>query len=199
MVNTLEEQMAIALAGEHYEDFERLARQAQAELEAGLRRLAYTAALHRAALWYADQNIPVFPLQPRDKKPFPKSRGFKDATTNHETITAWWERTPTANIGIPTGILFDVIDIDGEQGAISYRTMLRENVVPHLYGAASTGRDCGRHLYIQPTGDGNTAHMLAGIDYRGRGGYVVAPPSVTTRRYDWHIPLDVAGLKAAAA
>jgi len=197
-VTTLDEQMAQALAEERYQDFERIAARAQDELEQTHQRLSAPDALKTAALWYAGQGVKVFPLQPRDKKPFPGSRGFKDATTDREQVAAWWTATPQANIGLPTGLLFDVIDIDGEQGAMSYRQMLLEDMLPLIYGAATTGRDCGRHLYIRPTGDGNGTRILPGVDYRGAGGYVVAPPSVTTRRYDWYLPLNVAALKAAA-
>lgn len=196
-MTTLDEQMAQALAEQRHDDFENLARQAQDELEETHNRLSAPEALLHAARWYAGQGVAVFPLQPRDKRPFPGSRGFKDATTDIEQINTWWRDNPNANIGLPTGLLFDVIDVDGEKGALSYRRMLLEDMVPRIYGAATTGRDCGRHVYIRPTGDGNGAHVMPGIDYRGLGGYVVAPPSITTRRYDWYIPLNIAGLKAA--
>lgn len=161
-------------------------------------RLTAPDALANAARWYAGQGIPVFPLMPGEKKPFPGSRGFKDATTDPDQISRWWTNHPQANIGVPTGGLFDVIDIDGEQGALSYRELRHTDVIPRIYGKATTGRPCSRHLYIAATGDGNSAGVWPGIDYRGAGGYVVAPPSRTTRRYDWEQPLDLAGLKAAA-
>jgi hypothetical protein len=198
-MDDLDRQMADALDQERYDDFERLAGQAQLHLDQTLARLSEPQALREAACWYAGRDIAVFPLQARGKKPFPGSRGFKDATTDREQVLAWWTAHPDANIGLPTGYLFDVIDIDGEQGAISYRKMLAQDALPPVYGRATTGRDCGRHLYIRATGDGNGARIAPGVDYRGTGGYVVAPPSITTRRYDWYQPLDVAGLKAAAA
>lgn len=194
----LDHLMDAALRAERYDEFERLLTQAEklaAEREA---RLAAPEALAAAASWYATQGLPVFPLQPRDKKPFPGSRGFKDATTDAGQIASWWTANPDANIGLPTGGLFDVVDIDGEQGALSYRRILTEDMLPTVYGRATTARARGRHLYIRPTGDGNGASIMPGIDYRGLGGYVVAPPSITTRRYDWYVPLDIAALKAAA-
>jgi hypothetical protein len=45
---------------------------------------------------------------------------------------------------------------------------------------------------VRATGLGNGARIAPGIDYRGRGGYVVAAPSIVDgRRYGWVVPLDL--------
>jgi hypothetical protein len=71
-----------------------------------------------AALAYASAGIQVFPLAPRSKVPLIPARngghGLHDATTNDVIIRSWWAATPRANIGLRTGIGFDVIDLDGE-------------------------------------------------------------------------------------
>lgn len=193
----IEQQLDDALRTLDMDTFHRLGEQADRDVADREARLTAPDALANAARWYAAQGIPVFPLMPGEKKPFPGSRGFKDATTDPAQVNRWWTTHPQANIGLPTGGLFDVIDIDGEQGAVSYRELRDTDVIPRIYGKATTGRPCSRHLYIAATGDGNSAGVWPGIDYRGAGGYVVAPPSKTTRRYDWELPLDLAGLKAA--
>ncbi|MEV4521449.1 bifunctional DNA primase/polymerase [Micromonospora tulbaghiae] len=193
----IEQQLDQALRTLDLDTFHRLGEQADRNDAAREARLSAPDALANAARWYASQGIPVFPLMPGEKKPFPGSRGFKDATTDLGQINRWWTSHPQANIGLPTGGLFDVIDIDGEQGAISYRALIGSDVIPRVYGKATTGRPCSRHLYIAATGDGNSAGVWPGIDFRGKGGYVVAPPSRTERRYHWEQPLDLAGLKAA--
>jgi hypothetical protein len=193
----IEQQLDQALRTLDLDTFHRIGEQADREDAAREARLTAPDALANAARWYASQGIPVFPLTPGEKKPFPGSRGFKDATTDLNQINRWWTAHPQANIGLPTGGLFDVIDIDGEQGAISYRELRGTDIIPRIYGKATTGRPCSRHLYIAATGDGNSTAVWPGIDYRGKGGYVVAPPSRTARRYDWEQPLDLAGLKAA--
>jgi len=131
--------------------------------------------LAEAALVYAAWGWPVFPLKPRTKTPATR-HGFKDATTNTDQIEAWWHENPEANIGLPTGHMFDVIDIDVPKGPPSYTEMLDRNIIPDIHGQVATSSG-GLHLYIPPTGAGNKASMAPGIDYRGIGGYVVAPPS----------------------
>lgn len=137
-----------------------------------------------AALAYAERGWPVFPLEARGKKPLTK-RGFKDATTDAAQIRNWWASWPEANIGLPTGHAFDVLDIDGPEGEEALRALLGEAKLPPA-PAASTGK--GLHVYFAPTGRGNTAGKLGPkLDTRGAGGYVVAPPSVhpSGAVYEW--------------
>jgi hypothetical protein len=161
-------------------------------------RLEAPGALAAAALWYAAQGITVFPCQPRGKQPATRN-GFKDATTNTTLIAAWWADQPACNIGLPTGHQFDVVDVDGHDGINSIYfgdDPLYESL--NILGKAFTTRDGGVHLYVPPTGLGNKAALYPGVDYRGQGGYVIAPPSVgeNGRRYRWaqplRLPVDVA-------
>ena len=133
-----------------------------------------------AALLYASWGWPVFPLRPREKRPATRN-GFKDATTDADQIRAWWKRNPQANIGLPTGIAFDVIDVDVPLGPPSYTKMLELDEVPDVHGQVATSSG-GLHLYIKPTGEGNFVGFTPGVDYRGVGGYVVAPPSTLGER-----------------
>lgn len=138
--------------------------------------------LGKSALWYASQGWPAFPLLPGGKEPAIR-QGFKMATTNPDEIRSWWTKHPESNIGLATGEMFDVIDVDGPQG-IKTMSELADGKLPPVHGKVSTPR--GLHLYVTATGDGNRAGVLPGIDYRGKGGYVVAPPSqVDFKRYRW--------------
>jgi hypothetical protein len=184
-MSSLEQQMHVAVAAEDLDGINRLSILLDAEDAAEQARLTAPGALIAAALWYAEQGIPVFPLQPRQKRPMPGSRGFKDATVNVEQVRSWWDAVPDANIGTPTGLAFDVIDVDGPVGVV---TLLTE-----LWG---TPRPGGQHIYVPPAGVGNRAAVYPGIDYRGAGGYVVIPPSVTDDhgpgvRYHWLQPLGL--------
>lgn len=141
-----------------------------------------------AAVAYAAWGWPVFPLKVQSKQPATR-HGFKDATDDPERITAWWTAHPDNNIGLPTGLAFDVIDIDVPHGMRSYAHLLCGDVLPDIHGIVATASG-GFHLYTLPTGDGNRAGVMPGIDYRGAGGYVVAPPSTLGprgRSWSWTV------------
>jgi hypothetical protein len=159
--------------------------------------------LHRAAVYYAKIGWPVFPLRPAgtscrggDKcKPLcqcPKTpathNGFKDATTDVVVVDEFWSKASNHNIGLATGHLFDVIDIDPRHGGVqSFLKLLEEKVIPDIHAVAATASG-GMHLYVPPTGRGNHAAVRPGIDYRGLGGYCVAPPSTLgapERSWSW--------------
>jgi hypothetical protein len=103
--------------------------------------------------------------------------GLKEATTNRARVLAWWTRQPLANIGLVTGHRFDALDVDGPEGEAAIRAFAAE------YGLESSGPlvrtgGGGWHYYLAPTGLGNNQPAgLEHVDWRGRGGYVVAPPS----------------------
>ncbi len=141
--------------------------------------------LEQAALAYAAQGMHVFPLAPHGKTPL-TAHGLEDATTDPMTIETWWSRWPSANIGIRTG---DLVVVDEDELG-HFDTVAKEAgwKIPETR-VAKTAK--GRHFYFtQPEGQRvrNTAGKLAaGIDTRGDGGYVVAPPSIhpSGAVYDW--------------
>lgn len=148
------------------------------------------ASLAGAAIWYARQGLLVFPLRPGTKLPATR-HGFKDASMSEDTVRAWWAKEPTYNIGLSTGHLFDVIDVDGDDGIASVTDLEIASKLPPTIGIVATPR--GFHMLIRPTGDGCATGVRPGIDYRGIGGYVVAPPSINEdgQVYRWIDPLDL--------
>jgi hypothetical protein len=113
--------------------------------------------------------------------------GVKDATCNRARILAWWTRHPFANIGLATGHRFDVLDVDGPSGEQAIRTLAAEHCLRSSGPLVRTGGG-GWHYYLAPTGLGNIHPQdLAHVDWRGRGGYVVAPPSrhASGHSYQW--------------
>jgi hypothetical protein len=113
--------------------------------------------------------------------------GVKDATCNRARVLAWWTRHPQANIGLATGHTFDVLDVDGPAGEAAIRTLAATHGL-HSSGPLVRTGGGGWHFYLAPTGLGNAQPAgLEHVDWRGRGGYVVAPPSrhASGHPYQW--------------
>jgi hypothetical protein len=124
------------------------------------------------------------------------ARGVHRASTARAQVAGWWQRWPEANVAIATGAIV-VLDVDGADGARSLQAL--EANYQRLPDTAWVSTARGRHLYFLALGLelGNSAGRAgSGLDIRGRGGFVVAPPSLhhTGWRYRWH-DLDV-GLAA---
>lgn len=156
-----------------------------------------TGQLKAAALAYAERlGWAVFPCN--GKVPAIRGgRGCLDATTDHDVIAGWWSEYPTANVGVVTGELSGwVLDLDGDEGEESLLELVRDHgPLPETVEQLTGGG--GRHLLFRHVnGIGNRTAIRPGIDVRGSGGYVIAPPSLhpeTKRRYAWevdHHPLD---------
>lgn len=107
------------------------------------------------------------------------------ATTDAHQVADWWMQSPHRNIGLAcgSGSGFFVLDIDPKNGGTETLAVLEADngTLPHTY-SVRTGSG-GRHYYFQmPEWElGNSPGQLrgTGIDVRGNGGQVVAPPSVT--------------------
>jgi putative DNA primase/helicase len=143
----------------------------------------------KAALGLAAQGYYVFPCRSRGKAPLTPN-GFKDATRDEQQIVSWWTRWPDANVAIACGASeIVVIDIDPKHGA-DPREVIPELGLEH-HPVVWTGEAPepsaeypnslagvrGAHLYFGgrlPT----CKTEIPGVDIRGDGAYVLAPPSV---------------------
>lgn len=154
--------------------------------EPDLAEIAPSNELLEAALSYADRGWCVFPLyepepnggcscgKPTCDSPGKHPRtphGSKDATTDPPRIATWWNTWPNANVGIATGRASNlvVLDVDRAEtlGGWQPETL-----------SANTGR--GMHFYFLDEGrslKNSVAKLGPGLDVRGEGGFVVAPPS----------------------
>ena len=176
---------------------DRLCALVDAEQAAREAELATDAALLDAALWYATAlDLPVFPCRPGGKQPATE-HGFKDATTDTGQIRAWWKVRHDYNIGIPTGVKFDVFDIDGPDGLVAFGPYITSDTFPPVLGSTLTPR--GRHYLVPVADQGNRTALMTSVDYRGTGGYIVAPPSRTSvGTYRWVNPPAVEPVAVAA-
>lgn len=108
------------------------------------------------------------------------------ATTDHGVINEWWAEHPDASICIATGRASNlwVLDIDdkgGAGGSAALAALEREHGdLPRTY-TVGTGSGGVHHYFAYDGIDfrlGNSAGKLGpGLDTRGEGGQVVAPPS----------------------
>jgi hypothetical protein len=170
------------------------------------------------AEWYASKGWHVFPLHHilpngtcscgmrcKSSGKHPRVNWKEEQTTDGKTIRDWWTRWPEANIGIATGKqsgLF-VLDIDtGESieradGSLVPASEVSLQRIESDFGelpetlTVRTGSG-GQHRYFQYPGSGdygNSVRFLPGLDIRGEGGYVVAPPSnhESGRVYEWTV------------
>ena len=148
-----------------------------------------------AALKYATKyKWAVFPVSQQTKKPL-TPHGCKDAKKDPGAIRAWWKRYPDASIGIATGSASNLLvideDVDEDKGLNGVHEMqLWESDNGELPETvrAITGRG-GAHLYFHYVGKdlGNRAGVIEGVDVRGEGGYIIAPPSIHPNgtQYEW--------------
>jgi len=137
---------------------------------------------------YAAQGFEVFPLAPGTKEPLKNSHGLKDATSDMRQISEWAKLCPFGNIGLRTGSGSDadVIDIDPDKGGFETEAAFRKQRKFLPNRAVGITRSGGRHLWVKhhPLIRTGTNRLGKGIDFRGEGGYIVAPGSVVDgKRY----------------
>jgi hypothetical protein len=144
-----------------------------------------------AAASYLAHGWSVLPVRPRDKRPLIRWEALQTTKPSNSDLAEWFRRWPDANIGIVTGEISNlvVIDVDPKHGGDESLEHLQQRFgsLPPTVEATTGGG--GRHLYFAHPGVlvRNRAGLAQGIDLRGDGGYVVAPPSVhpSGRRYAW--------------
>ncbi len=153
-----------------------------------------------AALAYRSRGWSVVPVRPADKRPAVPWQAYQEQRAHEDEIRGWFKRWPDANLAIVTGRLSGlvVLDVDpGHGGDGSLERLISEHGSLPVTVQACTGGG-GRHLYFRHPGGvvHNQVGLAPGIDLRGDGGLVVAPPSLhrSGRRYRW-----VRGCSPAAA
>jgi Bifunctional DNA primase/polymerase, N-terminal len=166
-----------------------------------------------AALTYAERGWSVFPchgIHPRGwgiETPYctcnlnivcehpgkhPRcAHGVNDATCDPAIIRRWY---PNSNIAIATGAISGIfiIDIDPRNGGGVTLAQLEGEHGPFPRDAVVWTGGAGIHLYYAypktggPIGNGGNV-FGPGIDLKGNGGYVIAPPSLhySLKQYRW--------------
>ncbi len=143
----------------------------------------------------------VVPIRPGGKHPLLRWEVFQARLPTEAEVREWYGRWPEAGVGVVTGRVSGlvVVDVDSAHGgeASLAGLLARYGPLPETAEAATGGG--GRHLYFRHPGNELRSRigMRPGLDLRGDGGLVVAPPSrhPSGRRYAWRAgraPDDVA-------
>lgn len=142
-----------------------------------------------------DWGLTVIPLKPRSKIAAVSWKDFQSSKPTLDQVQNWFAEETERNVGILTGASSGIVvlDIDADRGG--EESVAKLGPLPRT-ATVKTGR--GTHYYFQHPGFDvpNQADMLPGVDLRGDGGYVVAPPSVHENgsAYKWETGLDEASL-----
>jgi putative DNA primase/helicase len=120
------------------------------------------------------------------------AHGVKDASRRERVIRGWWERWPLANVAVATGRASKLLVVDLDTKLPDTALHLLEATGPidpkACLGHVLTGSG-GSHYYLRADDGGRCRQgwPVSGVDIRGDGGFVVAPPSlhVSGARYEW--------------
>ena len=136
-----------------------------------------------AAFALASIGLHVFPCTP-DKKPT-VAAWEQNATDNTLKIEATWQSSPHFMPGLPVGahglVVFDCDKKpDAPDGVAAFHSLCAAHGIDLSGAFVVDTPSTGLHFYFRSdTAYGNSRGSLpAGIDVRGRGGYVIAPGAI---------------------
>jgi len=140
---------------------------------------------------YTARGWSIIPIRTGDKRPLVRWHEFQHRRPSAEEVRTWFSDWPEAGIGIVTGAVSGlvVLDVDFRHGGDASLKRLEQehDRLPATVECYSGGG--GRHLYFAHPGGlvRNKVGLAPGVDLRGDGGYVVAPPSLhaSGQRYAW--------------
>jgi len=150
---------------------------------------------------YLARGWSLLPLRSQDKRPLVAWEPLQSSHPSAEQVADWFGRWPDANIGIVTGEISNliVLDIDPKHGGDASLDRLERQFgqLPATIEVTTGGG--GHHFYFAHPGGliRSRSGLAQGVDLRGDGGYIVAPPSIhpSGHPYLWavgHSPEDVA-------
>ncbi len=135
-----------------------------------------------AAFAYLARGWSVIPLRPRDKRPLLPWEPFQHRAATVAELTAWRARWPEANLGVVTGAISGlvVLDVDPAKGGLSSLAAVEATFGPLPATVRVRTGGGGLHLCFRHPGHpvACAVALRPGLDVRGDGGYVVAPPSI---------------------
>lgn len=166
------------------------------------------------AIAYARKGIKVFPLHEIESDrecscgklkcdsagKHPRMSGWQaSATLDEDQIKDWWREWPNANVGVKCGSESNltVLDVDGEEGRATLRSLELEHGELPDTAIATTGRGGAHYLFTFEDGLQNAVKFAPGLDVRTEGGLIVGVGSKTTGPYIWEAAFSLADIQPA--
>lgn len=111
------------------------------------------------------------------KHPRVKWKDYQVTLPTEAEVVTWWRQWPDANVLILTGAKSGIVVVDVDPRHTGDESLRELGELPETLTSLTGGG--GQHLIYQHPGYEirNAAGLLPGIDFRGDGGYIVAPPS----------------------
>ena len=138
-----------------------------------------------SAQQYARYGWSVFPLTPGKKHPpLVAWKALETERPTLDTVTRWFQRWPTANIGIATGAVsgITVLDVDvkrGKRGNNTLAALVAKHGLLPLTPRQRTWSGGMQILFAYAPGVRNSSGAIGhALDIRGEGGYIVVASSV---------------------
>jgi len=146
-----------------------------------------------AALEYRNRGLSIIPIKPGDKRPLIAWEEYQERRADEAEIRGWFDTWGEINLGLVTGevsgfIVIDIDSVEAKEGLKKHAGDYDLETVPR----SRTGK--GWQLFFKHPGKPiqNRTGVIPGLDVRGDGGYVVAPPSVhpSGKVYRWEVPIN---------
>ncbi len=149
-----------------------------------------SSSLHHA-IEYLRRGWSVVPQLPKAKCPCIKWKPYQDERPTESNLHEWYARWPDAGIAVVLGPVSGllVLDVDGIQGHTALIDHLGQ--VPVAPQVISGSREPHRYhlFFLHPalTTRAKTTPWSPKLEFRGKGGIVIAPPSLhkSGNRYAW--------------
>ena len=136
-----------------------------------------------AAIEYAKKGMSVIPVDQK-KVPLIKWEPYQKKRASEEEIRIWFKKFPSANVGIVTGEISNLLVVDCDTPTAIQQI---QDVIPDslVVPCERTPRGGMHFFFSHAEGFVNRARVADGIDIRTSGGYCAVAPSVNGSGKGW--------------
>lgn len=149
-----------------------------------------------AALGYLSKGMNPIPTK-QNKKPYIEWAKFQKERVTESQVWEWWQKWPTANIGIVTGKISNLmtVDCDSQTGIDAVNELLPDSFLTPTVRTPSGGQ---HYHFKYRKGLVSRTRALTDSDVRTDGGYIIVPPSKNGKgQYAWLSGLRISDIPPA--